>query len=335
LDLLTKKSEQMKMLKYSFGLMAIALLGLSSCRDSVEPNVPYSTFDNGAYLRTITAPTNSTTFNFFDLGASKFALTLEAVDKEDGATVEKVEVWVRHSRLIAGQGFEYTPASDVLVKTIQASAFEPNTESRFLRTSFEVAAADAIAAVGLTPADMAGGDVFEFRLVLHDKLGRAFSTNNVTTNVAGAPFYASPFQYRVSVVCPSDLAGTYEYSTVNGSAYGTNDALQVNGCPGPVTGSVVLTAVGGSPGAYTLSDASFGVWKCLADPAGVATGIRLNDACETLSFSGQDTYSATYTFKFISNNGTELKFKWSNLYGEEGTVTLFANPGKPWPLGLQ
>ncbi len=324
----------MKMLKYSFGLLASALILLSSCRDSVEPNVPYSTFDNGAYLRTITVPTNSTAFNFYDLAASKFVLTLEAVDKEDGATVDNVEIHVRHSRLVAGVGFEYTPATDVLVKTIQSSDFGPNAETRFLRTTFEVTAAEAIAAVGLTDADIEGGDVFEFRLVLNDKLGRAFSTNNVTTNVAGAPFYASPFQYRVSVVCPSDLAGTFQYSTVNGSAYGTSSSLQVNGCPGPVTGSVVFTAVAGSPGSYTVSDASFGVWKCVGDPAEAATGIRLNDACEELSFSGQDTYSASYTFEFISNNGSELKFKWVNLYDEEGIVTLFANPGKPWPLGL-
>src|SRR5690606_21292302 len=128
---------------------------------------------------------------------------------------DNVEIHVRHSRLIAGVGFEYSPATDVLVKTIPASDFAPNSESRFLRTSFEIAAADAIAAVGLTPEDMAGGDVFEFRLVLNDKQGRSFSTNNVTTNVAGAPFYASPFQYRVSVVCPSDLAGTYEFTQTN------------------------------------------------------------------------------------------------------------------------
>ena len=324
----------MKMLKYSFGLFATALILLSSCRDSVDPNVPYSTFDNGAYLRTITTPTNSTSFNFFDLAASKFALTLEAVDKEDGATVDNVEIHVRHSRLIPGVGFEYSPATDVLVKTVPASDFGPNADSRFLRTAFEVSAADAIAAVGLTEADIEGGDVFEFRLVLNDKLGRAFSTNNVTTNVAGAPFYASPFQYRVSVVCPSDLAGKYTYSTTDGSAYGTSSSLQVGVCPGPLTGEVTFTAVSGSPGSYTVSDASFGVWKCVGDPAGVATGIRLNDACEELSFSGLDGYSASYTFDFISNNGTELKFKWVNLYDEEGTVTLFANPGKPWPLGL-
>lgn len=311
------------MLKYSFGLLATALICLSSCRDSVEPNVPYSTFDNGAYLRTITAPTNSTTFNFFDLAASKFALTLEAVDKEDGATVESVEIWVRHSRLIAGEGFEYTPATDVLVKTIQAADFAPNSDTRFLRTSFEVPAADAIAAVGLAPEDMAGGDVFEFRLVLNDKLGRSFSTNNVTTNVAGAPFYASPFQYRVSVVCPSDLAGTYEFTQTNmKSIYGA--------CAGAITGTTTWTPVSGSPGAYAITDGTFGFWDCYGDSWDDGT-VRINDACETLSMSGTDKYGVSYSMNVVSSTATELVFTWVNGDGETGRVTVKSNPDKPWP----
>jgi hypothetical protein len=195
----------MKMLRYSFGLMATALIFLSSCRDFVEPRIPYATFDTGAYLRTIAR--TSTSFNFFDLANSKFALTLEAVDIEDGKTVQTVEIRVRHRRLIPGVGLKYTPTNDVLIKTLQASDFAPNTDSRFLRTSFQITGSEAITAVGLTAGEIRGGDVFEFRLVLNDKFGRSFSTNNVTTNVAGAPFYASPFQYPVSVICP--VATTY------------------------------------------------------------------------------------------------------------------------------
>ncbi|HSF54772.1 MAG TPA: hypothetical protein VLA71_13540 [Algoriphagus sp.] len=311
----------MKMLKYSFGLLAIALIFLSSCRDSVEPNVPYSTFDNGAYLRTITR--TSTSFNFFNLAASNFALTLEAVDKEDGATVDNVEIRVRHRRLIPGVGLEYTPTSDVLVKTLQASDFAPNDESRFLRTSFVITAAEAIAAVGLTSADIEGGDVFEFRLVLNDKLGRSFSTNNVTTNVAGAPFYASPFQYAVSVVCPSDLAGTYEFTQSDmQSVYGS--------CAGTISGTTTWTAVSGAPGAYAVSDATFGFWDCYGDSWGNGA-VRINDACNSLSMSGADKYSVSYSMTVISSTPTDLVFTWINGDDETGTVTVKSNPGKPWP----
>ncbi|GAB3229387.1 hypothetical protein J0A67_13120 [Algoriphagus aestuariicola] len=190
----------MKKLRYSFGLLALALTFLSSCRDSVEPNVPYTTFDTGAYLRTIAR--TSVDFQSANLANSTFALTLEAVDIEDGATVETVEIMVRHRRLITGVGLDYTPENgDASVTTIPASAFgpDPSGKSRFLRTSFVVTAPEAISAVGLTAADIQKGDVFEFRLILTDKKGRKFHSGNVTTNVAGAPFYDSPFQYFVDV----------------------------------------------------------------------------------------------------------------------------------------
>ena len=233
----------MKMFKYTLGLLLGALVFLSSCRDFVEPNIPYSEFDTGAYLRTITR--TSTTFNFFNLGSSRFALTLEAVDIEDGATVETVEIKVQHRRLIPGVGLEYTPSAPVLIRTLSAADFAPNDQSRFLRTSFEIPAAEAIAAVGLTPADIEGGDVFEFSLILNDKFGRSFNRENVSGNIAGAPFYDSPFQYFVSVICP--VESTY--------AIGTYSLKQTAGGSDPFFGNptrfveetVTLAAVSGNP----------------------------------------------------------------------------------------
>jgi hypothetical protein len=307
----------MKMLKYSFGLLATALVFLSSCRDFVEPNVPYKTFDNGAYLRTIAR--TSTTFNFFSLGTSNFALTLEAVDAEDGATVDNVEIRVRHRRLLPGVGLRFTPATDVLIKTLKSSDFQPNSESRFLRTSFVITAAETFAAVGLTAAQIEGGDVFEFRLVLNDKKGRSFSTNNVTTNVAGAPFYNSPFQYNVSVICPSDLAGTYAF-----------DALETF-CGKTYSGSITWTAVTGSPGSYTVSDGTFGAWQsCYPDTWGTGN-VRINDACGRLTMTGTDKYGDSYSMTFISSTPQVLTLKWVNTYGEFGTVAVKSNAGKPWP----
>lgn len=305
------------MLKYSFGLFAMMLMLLTSCRDFVEPNVPYSTFDTAAYLRTISR--TSTTFNFFSLPTSKFALTLEAVDKEDGATVSNVEVRVRHRRLIAGVGLRYTPENDVLVKTLQASDFKPNPDSRFLRVAFEVTAAEAIAAVGLTSAQIDGGDVFEFRLVLNDKFGRRFSSDNVTNNVAGAPFYNSPFQYPVSVICPSDLAGTYAF-----------DALETF-CDKTFSGSTTFTAVAATPGAYTVTDGTFGAWQaCYPDPWGNGN-VRINDACGQLTMSGTDKYGDSYSMTVISATPQVLTFRWVNTFGEFGTVAVKSNANKPWP----
>ncbi|WP_288373023.1 hypothetical protein [uncultured Algoriphagus sp.] len=312
----------MKMLKYSFGLLASALMLLSSCRDFVEPNIPYTDFDTGAYLRTIAR--TSTTFNFFDLQNSKFALTLEAVDAEDGNTVETVEIYVRHRRLIPGVGLDFTPADgDNLVTTLQKSDFAPNSESRFLRVSFEISALDAIQAVGLTPADIEGADVFEFRLVLNDRFGRSFTNTSVNNNVAGAPFYASPFQYDVSVICPSDLGGTYEFEQSNmESIYGS--------CAGTITGTTTWTPVSSTPGAYTVTDGTFGFWDCYGDSWG-SGNVRISDACGTLSMSGADKYGASYSMTVVSADADNLVFQWLNSDGETGLVTVKSNDGKPWP----
>jgi hypothetical protein len=189
----------MKMLKYSLGVLLSALVLLTSCRDFVDPAIPYSDFDTGAYLRTISK--TSTEFKFNDLGNSKFALTLESVDIADGANLVSVEIKVQHRRLIPGVGLDFTPSLPSSVKILKLADFASNSESRFLRTSFEVPAAAALAAVGLTAADMECNDVFEFSLILTDKSGRVFNRENVSGNIAGAVFYSSPFQYFVNVKC--------------------------------------------------------------------------------------------------------------------------------------
>ncbi|MEY2761052.1 MAG: hypothetical protein RLZZ96_952 [Bacteroidota bacterium] len=314
----------MKMLRYSFGLLATMLIFLSSCRDFVEPAVPYKDFDTGAYLRTIAR--TSTTFNFFDLASSKFELTLEAVDKDNGNTIQSVEIRVRHRRLIAGVGLKYTPANDVLVKTLQPTDFKPNDNSRFLRSTFAITAAETIAAVGLTAAGIQGGDVFEFRMLLKDKSGRVFSSDNVTTNVSGAPFYDSPFQYPVSVICPSDLAGTYDFTaTEQKSDYGT--------CAGKTyTGKTTWTKVGTST-RYLISDGTFGLYGCQNDTYKGDVGI--NDACGVLSMNGVDQYSSPYSMKFISRTPELLTFSVTNGYGDFMIVAVKSNPGKPWPATLR
>jgi hypothetical protein len=318
----------MKLIKYSLGMLVTMLVFITSCTDFVDPRIPYASFDTGAYLRTVAR--TSDTFNFFDLGNAKFDITIEAVDAENGATVESVEVRVRRRRLIPGVGLEYVPVgtgttvNDVLVKTLSSSDFASTTESKFLRANILVTSAETLSALGLTQAQINGGDVFEFRLKMTDKSGRVFNDVNASADIKGGAFYASPFLYNVSVVCPTDLAGTFDYSASDmDSPYGS--------CPGTITGTVTFTAVAGTT-SYVVSDPTFGLFECYGD---IYDGtVRLNDACGSLSFSGTDQYGGTYTFNFISVSPTELVFVWANSFDETGRVVLKSNAGKPWPPGL-
>lgn len=309
------------------------LVFITSCTDFVDPRIPYSTFDTGAYLRTVARTSDS--FNFFDLANSRFDITVEGVDAENGATVQTVEVRVRRRRLIPGVGLQYVPTAgaggavnDVLLKTLQASDFAITPDSKFLRAKIVVTASEAITALGLTNAQINGGDVFEFRLKLTDKFGRVFNDVNASADIRGGLFYASPFLYNVGVVCPSSLAGTFDYVAVDQSSiYGV--------CPGAThTGKITWTAIAGTT-SYAVSDASYGILGCQGEPASIWAGVRLNDACGALSYSGADGYGATYTFNFVSNDGTDLVFTWVNSFNESSRVTVKANPGKPWPLTLR
>lgn len=311
-------------------MLVTMLVFITSCTDFVEPRIPYSTFDTGAYLRTVAR--TSDTFNFFDLANAKFDITVEGVDAENGATVESVEVRVRRRRLIPGVGLQYVPlplagggVNDVLVKTLSSADFAPNDQSKFLRAKILVTSAETFAALGLTASQINGGDVFEFRLKMTDKSGRVFNDVNASADIKGGAFFASPFLYNVSVVCPTDLGGTYEFtSSEMQSPFGS--------CPGSITGTVTFTAVAGTT-SYGVSDATFGFWDCYGDTFG--GNVRLNDACGSLSFSGSDKYGDTYTFNFISVSPAELVFTWVNTSAETGKVVLKSNAGKPWPLGLR
>jgi hypothetical protein len=313
--------------RYIQGLFLALTMLVVSCTDFVEPRVPYAEFNTGAYLRTIER--TSVTFNFFDLATSRFALTLEAVDIEDGGTVETVEIRVRHRRLIPGVGLEYIPAinqPDVLLKTLTKADFAPNADSRFLRTSFEISATAAIEALGVTVADIEGGDTFEFRLIMTDRFGRIFSDQNRSPDVGGGVFYASPFIYNVGVVCPSDLGGTFRTLTVQATG-------PFGSCPANTEGEITFKprADGVS---YDVSDGTFGYWACVSDTWGSGS-VVLRDACEVLSLTGTDKYGDSYSMEVIEASASQITIAWENSYGEGGTVIIFANDGKPWPDGIR
>ncbi|MEY3367382.1 MAG: hypothetical protein RI973_537 [Bacteroidota bacterium] len=323
----------MKNIKKYLLIMLVVVLGAPSCTDFVEPAIPYSDFDTGTYLRTL--KTNSLSFNYFDLNNAFFSVIVEAVDADGGKSVNTVTIYARHRR---GQ----TLSAEVEMKKISASEFQPAPfpdrnfplapERDFPWVEIRANAAETLSKLGLSEADINGGDFFEYRLELLDTKGRTFTNTNLSGDIAGGAFYNSPFFYRVPVICPSDLAGTFDFVTTDIAAGPGGDAAA---CGGEKTGQVTLTAVAGSPGVYNISDASFGVFDCAWGDTPPAGTVRFNDACGKISFTGTDKYGDAYSLTFVSNDGTNLVIKWTNTYGDGGTTTIKANSGKPWPPNLK
>ncbi|MFT6808679.1 MAG: hypothetical protein ACJA01_001910 [Saprospiraceae bacterium] len=126
--------------------------------------------------------------------------------------------------------------------------------------------------------------------------------------------------YNFSVVCPSDLAGTYSSETTGTSTDGC--------CVGEFsnTASVVIT---GSGGAYTISDFSAGLyfnWYSIYgilkehETNGVLSG-TIQDICGTLSGTFREPFGGQVNVTGTVSKGV-LTYTWLNDFGDTGTVTL-------------
>lgn len=144
-------------------------------------------------------------------------------------------------------------------------------------------------------------------------------TDSFGSGVANLASFKAKQSFDVS--CPSSLAGTYSYVTSNCTAPTGETAA------GPLTGTVTFTGTGGL---YSISDASFGGWVGLYGPGNFATGVKLKDVCNKISYSGVDQYGEVFTFSNLVITGNQMSFSWENDYGEKGK-TILTNPNGNWP----
>ncbi len=309
------------MKKFSKYILGIVLLSIvSACTDFVEPAIPYNNFETGTYLRTITAPKP---IDFFQLDTEKFSVEVEAHALNNENNVKEVELFVKHRR-----GNKLTP--EVKLLTVPGTSFAVTSGAVRPRATISTNMTQVLSALGFTKASIDGGDFFEFRLVLTTNDGKVFSNNNLSADVSGGAYYASPFLYRVAVVCPSNLAGTYAYETTNIKAGAGGNA---GACGPAITGSITLTATA-TVGSYTISDASFGQFACAWGDTPPGGNVRFNDACGKISMNGTDKYGDSYSLEVVSVEGNKLTFNWKNTYGDSGTTTL-TRAGGNWPNGTR
>lgn len=315
--------------KYKIIIGCICAMWIAGCTDFVEPAIPYNNFETGVFLRTL--QNNSPTFNFFDIPNQKFSIVVEVVGENDGqGLVKDVEIFAKRRR-------GTTLTNEVKVATVQGSEFGtlpnrnfPNAPNRNYPVKEIILPLPAtLSALGLSPVSITGGDFIEYRLVLNTTDGRRFSDNNVSPDIVGGAFYASPFFYRIGLVCPSGLQGTYTFTTIElkGGA-GANIAA----CGPSITGTVKFTETT-VQGEYSIDDASFGLFKCAYNEAPPGGTVRFTDACGKIGMKGTDRFNDAYTLKYVSHSDSDLTFIWKNTFGDEGKTTLKRVAGT-WPKSL-
>ncbi len=198
-----------------FSVLALASLLFSSCDEgtAVVDDITDNTL-RGAILRTV-----NVTSNELPIGVAEgfFGVELEVQDVENGNLVETVDVFAsfRDNTPDNGKG---ASTSDILVGTVPKSTFTVG-EFGFPRFGYEITLPELLSATGVAESEIDGGDEFRvrFELVLSD--GRKYSFAQNSGTLTGS-FFASPFLYTATIVCPPTppTAGTWIFSTTD--AYG-------------------------------------------------------------------------------------------------------------------
>lgn len=134
----------------------------------------------------------------------------------------------------------------------------------------------------------------------------------------------STLTFRIRVICPSDLEGTYEVFwrvlNLGDNAGGVSQSVSnftINSHP-----TIILTEAG--TGVYSMSDMSFGMYPGIYSEASPPTG-TFTDRCNTIigAATNQDRFLDTFTINGVSTPEEGLiVITWSNNYGDGGTVEL-------------
>lgn len=198
----------------------LIILSFNSCKQSDNVIDTVFAFETGAVLRTIDVVSN--TLNSSN-DASSWEVVVEEQDAQDGALLKSVGVYVSIRDLTPDNGT--TVKSDVLLKTIDASAFTTGPIG-LPRASISATFGEAAAAMNLAPEDYFPGDLFVFELRLELTDGRIFGASSAAGIITGG-YFSSAFKYNALLLC-SPEPGVYR--VVMHDSYG--DGWQTNGGSG-------------------------------------------------------------------------------------------------------
>lgn len=126
--------------------------------------------------------------------------------------------------------------------------------------------------------------------------------------------------YNIAVTCESELQGTATYTHFDNFTGGT------------LTGTSTISLKTTTPGIYIVDDFSFGAWGAaygIDPPTGT---LEWTHICGVFNLTGVDNYTDTWMVdEILESDGPNFTYKWSNTYGEFGTVTLVRDDGTNWP----
>ena len=313
----------MKNLKKLF-IIFIATLTAIACG---EPEIPVELFevmDKGAFARKMT---QTGKYNYYDVAGSSIDIHVEYYDEANGANIASYDIDVEYVDVISG-GSKSVGRVDFL--TIQSSEFVVNSEG-YLSSDISLGFSAALSAIGKTRTDIDGGSYFRYHMTITKKDGTVFTNENTGPNMKSSNAFRALFYLDASIVCPSDIAATWDADNVAKGDWGGWKACEGN------TASYSGSWVKDGDVYYVEPTGQFdwgGYFACWGNPSTNPGGnLKIKDACAILTPTGASRWGETYVFNSVvsSNSNNTVTIDWINSYDEAAISTLTRNDGGQWP----
>lgn len=179
-------------------VLALVMVGFS-CTD--EDTFPYLYDDiisnQGAFVRLDNVISGEV--DLLDIPSSSISFEIEEWDVEDGALLQDITFTVEFIDNTPDNGTNNVAAVDLM--TVPASSFTADAETGLPNYVLNMTAQEALNLLGLTSADLDGGDVMRYKWTLNLTNGKSFNSDNQSSSLPAWAFYNSPFLLDVGVVC--------------------------------------------------------------------------------------------------------------------------------------
>jgi hypothetical protein len=335
-----------KIFSYLPVFFAASLLMFTACEETERAFPEVTDVETGAIARRIGDIVGE--FDFENVDGSQLDFTVEFFDANNGQDVSAYS-W----------SVNYAGSAPAAIKSVDSGSFSINGDG-LPQVSMTITFPEVLAALGIDQTGIIPGQAFNLEGTITMKDGRTFSSANSSANLQSQPVYLSLLAIRqgvVNVPCFSILEGTYD---VKATATNQMASIGWDDCEGASwSGQVRFTAehdpTAFGTGVYFIEslndngdfvhDQSMGgFYTCytgsLTNPASLPNntddngGLRLNEDCGSLFWTGLSQWGETYTIESVTVSGADLTIAWANDYGEGASVKLTRTDGTEWPTDL-
>jgi len=228
----------------SFLAASLMVFATISCEDEKKDRLEIANIKGGAILRTL--ETSGATVDKENPSTATMVATVEFDDFKNDDTLESVDYYLEFIDTTPVDGVVNT-FPEVLIGNVPGASFTAGSNGPMATISVNIG--DGLTALGVSPDDLWGGDIFLLRLLLKTTDGQLFTSDNVGTKIQTSSAFSSPFRYSSAVVCPPP-AGDWQLELQDSYGDGWNGAA-ISTTVNDTTTDYTIDA--GSTASYTVS----------------------------------------------------------------------------------